>query len=118
MFLTQKHTTLSSLVELLLQDICIQTCLPISFGWLSQVSFFIYLLYLAEDNWLFTVDEGGIITWSMRSDYGLTSPRFTHFDSDVDKLVSDGVWRHHVPCKDIDQYLLGSDGYVYTMQKI
>ena len=56
--------------------------------------------------------------WSMRSDYGSTSPRFGNFDTDVDKLVMKGVWRHHVPRRDIDQYLLGSDGYIYTMQKI
>lgn len=56
--------------------------------------------------------------WSMRNDYGATSPKFATFDDDIDKLVQEGVWKYHVPRKDIDQYLLGSDGYVYTMQKL
>lgn len=54
----------------------------------------------------------------MRSDYGPTSPKFANFDEDIEKFVKDGVWRYRVPRKDIEQYLLGSDGYIYTMEKI
>nr|CAH0105959.1 unnamed protein product [Daphnia galeata] len=61
---------------------------------------------------------GAIITWSMRSDYGPSSPKFVNFDAEVEDLVKNGVWRHHVPRRTIESYLLGSDGYIYTMKKI
>jgi hypothetical protein len=54
----------------------------------------------------------------MRYDYGPSSPKFVNFDAEVEDLVKNGVWRHHVPRRTIESYLLGSDGYIYTMKKI
>jgi len=62
--------------------------------------------------------KGGIIAWSMRNDYAKSSSKFAHFDEDVDALVSKNVWSYYRPRKDVEQYLLGSDGYVYIMQKL
>ena len=54
----------------------------------------------------------------MRNDYAKSSSKFAHFDEDVDALVSKNVWSYYRPRKDVEQYLLGSDGYVYIMQKL
>ena len=54
----------------------------------------------------------------MRNDYAKSSPKFVHFDEDVDALVSKKVWSYYRPRKNVEQYLLGSDGYVYIMQKL
>ena len=54
----------------------------------------------------------------MRNDYAKSSPKFVNFDQDVDSLVSQKVWSYYRPRKDVEQYLLGSDGYVYIMQKL
>ncbi|KAK4037225.1 hypothetical protein OUZ56_029264 [Daphnia magna] len=61
---------------------------------------------------------GGIIMWSMRTDYGPISPRFANFDAHIEDLVTNGVWKHYVPRKTIKPYVHGSEGYVYTMQRI
>lgn len=61
---------------------------------------------------------GGIIMWSMRTDYGPISPRFANFDAHVEDLVTNGVWKHYVPCKTIKPYVHSSEGYIYTMQRI
>merc|ERR1712071_29428 len=62
--------------------------------------------------------KGGVIAWSMRNDYAKSSPKFVNFDQDIDSLVSQKVWSYYRPRKDVEQYLLGSDGYVYIMQKL
>jgi hypothetical protein len=65
----------------------------------------------------FLIKTGGFIVWSMRQGYGQSSPAFADFDNEVDRLVSIGLWRYYTPRKEVEQYLLGSKGYVYIMQK-
>lgn len=61
---------------------------------------------------------GGIVTWSMREGYASECPTFVQFESDVERLVSTGAWRHLVARKSVERYYQGHNGHIYVMQTL
>ena len=58
------------------------------------------------------------MVWSMRQGYENTSPGFSKFYEYIDELVEQKMWTHHVSRVEVEEYLLGSKGYVYIMRKL